>query len=141
MHENIRLSSSDFRAEINRVLGIPEQHCVDTYSMVESNGWLIQCPEGHYFHMPYAYFKPFVLDEKLNPVKIGERGRFAFLDASALSYPGFIITNDQVRLLEKCPVCNRFGPVLDPEIRREAVKDNPGCADDVIRLFIADQSI
>jgi long-chain-fatty-acid---luciferin-component ligase len=139
IHENIRLSSSDFRAEIHQVLGIPDRHCIDTYGMVESNGWMVQCPEGHYFHIPYSYFKPFVLDENLNPLKNGEWGRFAFLDASALSYPGFILTGDQVRLLEKCPVCDRSGPVLEPEIKRVTVQDDPGCAEDLKRLFIAAQ--
>lgn len=135
IYEHTRISDSEFRAEVSEVLGIPDKYCVDAYGMVESNGWMIQCPEGHYFHIPYSYFKPLVLDENLKPVKAGEVGRFAFLDASALSYPGFIFTGDQVRMLEKCPVCDRPGPVLEPEIRRLPGQEDRGCAEELRRLF------
>jgi hypothetical protein len=135
IHEYERLPISSFRAEVYEVLGIPEKYCLDVYGMVEGNGWMINCPEGHYLHIPHSYFKPLVLDDALKPVKPGESGRFAFMDASALSYPGFILTGDQVRLLEKCPVCDRPGPVLEPEIRRAAGQDDRGCAGEVRRMF------
>jgi phenylacetate-coenzyme A ligase PaaK-like adenylate-forming protein len=137
IHENERLTVSDFRAEVQEILGIPEKYCLDVYAMVECNGCLITCPEGHYLHVPYSFLKPLVLDETLMPVPTGEWGRFAFLDALALSYPGFIVTGDQVRLLEKCPVCDRPGPVLEPEIKRAAGQDDRGCAGEIRRLFSA----
>jgi phenylacetate-coenzyme A ligase PaaK-like adenylate-forming protein len=139
IHERERMSSSDFRLEVQEVLGIPERYCVDAYGMVESNGWMIQCPEGHYLHAPYSYFKPMVLDSALKPAPPGEPGRFAFLDASALSYPGFILTGDQVRMLEKCPACDRPGPVLDPEVRRITGQEERGCAEEVRRMFFFDK--
>jgi long-chain-fatty-acid---luciferin-component ligase len=137
IHEQERLPVFDFRAEVEEILGIPGKYCLDVYGMVEGNGWMIQCPEGHYLHVPYSFFKPFVLDESLMPVPTGEWGRFAFLDALALSYPGFIVTGDQVRLLEKCPVCDRPGPVLEPEIKRAAGQDDRGCAGEMRKLFSA----
>jgi hypothetical protein len=61
---------------------------------------MVQCPEGHYLHVHYTYYKPLVLDDNLVLAGYGEWGRFAFLDASAQSYPGFIISGDRVRLFE-----------------------------------------
>ena len=53
----------DFRKEVEEVLGIPERCCLDIYGMVEGNGWAVHCPEGHYLHVPYSFYKPIVLDE------------------------------------------------------------------------------
>ncbi|MCU0851095.1 MAG: hypothetical protein MUC80_07505, partial [Candidatus Thermoplasmatota archaeon] len=51
------ITSSEFRTEVNKVLGISERLVFDVYSMVEGNGWMIHCPEGHYLHVPYTYYK------------------------------------------------------------------------------------
>ena len=140
IYENERLPVSTFRDEVYEILGIPGQYCLDVYGMVESNGWMVQCPEGHYLHVPYSFFKPLILNDALQPVQPGQWGRFAFLDASALSYPGFILTGDQARMLERCPVCNRPGPVLEPEIKRAYGQDDRGCAIEVRRMFTTGQS-
>jgi len=139
IHEHERLPADRFRELVEQVLGIPPRYCLDIYGMVEGNGWMIQCPEGHYLHVPWSYFMPMVLDEKLQPVPGGEWGRFAFLDASASSYPGFILTGDRARLLDKCPVCSRPGPVLDPEISRLAGQAGRGCGEEVRRMFAVNQ--
>jgi Acyl-protein synthetase, LuxE len=135
VRENIRLPVKDFRKQVDDVLGIPEASCFDLYAMVEGNGWMVQCPEGHYLHLPYTYYKPFVLNEDLMPTEYGELGRFAFLDALAESYPGFIITGDQVRMYEHCPVCDRPGPVLEPEIHRATGEEVRGCAEELRRAL------
>src|SRR5659263_584900 len=141
VRENIRLPVKDFRRQVYDVLGIPEASCLDLYGMVEGNGWMVQCPEGHYLHLPYTYYKPFVLDEDLMPTGYGESGRFAYLDALAESYPGFIITGDQVRMYEHCPVCNRPGPVLEPEIHRAKGEEVRGCAEEVRRALTRNFSV
>jgi hypothetical protein len=141
VRENIRLPVKDFRKQVDDVLGIPEASCFDAYGMVEGNGWMVQCPEGHYLHLPYTYYKPFVLDEDLMPTGYGESGRFAFLDALAGSYPGFIITGDRVRMLEHCPVCDRPGPVLEPEIHRAKGEEVRGCAEEVRRALTRNFSV
>jgi acyl-protein synthetase LuxE len=97
---------------------------------------MVQYREGHYLHAPYTYYKPLVLDDELIPMGYGERGRFAFLDALARSYPGFIMSGDRVRLLEHCPVCDRPGPVLEPEIQRAKGEEVRGCAED-LRMILA----
>ena len=99
---------------------------------------MLQCPEGHYLHAPYTYYKPLVLDDDLTPIGYGEWGRFAFLDAIAQSYPGFIISGDRVRLLEHCPVCDRPGPVLEPEVERAKGEEVRGCAEEVRRVIAQD---
>jgi hypothetical protein len=138
IHEQIRMTSTSFRKIVKDVLGIPEKFCLDAYGMVEGNGWMVQCPEGHYLHLPYSYFKPIVLDDEFNQIGFGETGRFAFLDAIAMSYPGFITTGDKVKLLEHCPVCDRPGPVLDPEVKRVKGAEIRGCAEEMRSMMTRD---
>jgi long-chain-fatty-acid---luciferin-component ligase len=138
VYENERITSADLRRLANDVLGIRDEHCLDVYGMVEGNGWMVQCPEGHYLHIPTSYYRPMVLDDEFKPLGYGQWGRFAFLDGAALSYPGFIITGDVARLLERCPVCDRIGPVLEPEIRRASGEEMRGCAEEVRRMVATD---
>jgi long-chain-fatty-acid---luciferin-component ligase len=135
IYEDKRMPQADFRKQVEDTLGIPGTHCLDAYGMVEGNGWMMQCPEGHYFHIPHTYYKPLVLDDDFTPMGYGEWGRFAFLDATAQSYPGFIISGDRVRLLERCPVCDRPGPVLEPEIQRASGEEVRGCAEELRRIL------
>ncbi|HIG99497.1 MAG TPA: hypothetical protein HA258_02845 [Thermoplasmata archaeon] len=139
-YEGVRVPVVDFRKQVEKILGIPEKFCVDLYGMVEGNGWLTHCPEGHYLHAPYNYYKPMVLDNENKPMGYGEWGRYAFLDAAAFSYPGFLMTGDKVRMLEHCPVCDRPGPVLEPEIKRAAGEEIRGCAEEVRRMLSVDLS-
>jgi phenylacetate-coenzyme A ligase PaaK-like adenylate-forming protein len=138
IHEAKRMPVDDFRKQMEEVLGVKPKHCLDGYGMVEGNGWMIHCPEGHYLHIPNSYFHPLVLDDEFKPVGYGEYGRFAFLDASTFSYPGFIISGDRVRMLEHCPVCDRPGPVLEPEVTRASGKEMRGCAEELRRMISAD---
>jgi hypothetical protein len=132
------ITSTEFRTEVNKVLGISEKWVFDVYSMVEGNGWMIHCPEGHYLHVPYSYYKALVLDKEFKPTGYGEWGRFAFLDGISTSHPSFVITGDQVKLLEHCPVCDRPGPVLEPEVQRAKGEDIRGCAEEVRRMLSKD---
>jgi len=138
IQEHSRITVNEFRKQVKEVLGIPGKYCLDIYGMVEGNGWMVHCPEGHYLHVPYSYYKPMVLDEEFKQVGYDELGRFAFLDAAAMSYPGFIVTGDQVRLLERCPVCERPGPVLEPEIKRAEGEEIRGCAEEMRKMLSSD---
>jgi len=140
VHESKRMPMEVFREKVEKYLGIPHYQCLDLYSMVESNGFMTQCPEGHYLHIPHNYFHPLVLDENNQPVAYGESGKFAFLDPLARSYPGFIFTGDQVKLLERCPVCQREGPVLAPEVTRMGGEEIRGCAEEMRRMLLSDLS-
>ncbi len=134
------MTHEEYRNEIKKVLGIPGKFVLDVYSMVEGNGWMIHCPEGHYLHVPYGHYKAFVVDEESKPVEYGEWGRFAFLDGISTSHPSFIITGDEVKLLEHCPVCDRPGPVLEPVVKRAKGEDIRGCAEEVRRMLTKDFS-
>jgi phenylacetate-coenzyme A ligase PaaK-like adenylate-forming protein len=138
VHESKRIPVADFRKQMKDVLGINPEYCLDLYGMVEGNGWNVHCPEGHYLHIPYTYYHPMVLDDEFKPVGYGKWGRFAFLDGSTFSYPGFIISGDKVRMLEHCPVCDRPGPVLEPEVTRASGKEMRGCAEELRKMISAD---
>jgi hypothetical protein len=138
IQEDHRMPFEDFRKRMQEVLGINTEYCLDLYGMVEGNGWMVQCQEGHYLHIPYAYYHPLVLDDEFKPLGYGEWGRFAFLDGSTFSYPGFIISGDKVRMLEHCPVCDRPGPVLEPEVTRASGKEMRGCAEELRHMISMD---
>jgi hypothetical protein len=138
VYEDKRMPVADFRKKVEELLGIRPEHCLDFYGMVEGNGWMTHCPEGHYLHVPHSYYHAMVLDEEMKPISYGEYGRFAFLDGSAFSYPGFIVSGDRVKLLEHCPVCDRPGPVLEPEIKRASGEEIRGCAEEMRKMLAAD---
>ncbi|PNX48676.1 MAG: hypothetical protein BV457_03225 [Thermoplasmata archaeon M9B1D] len=138
IEENHRMPLEDFRKRMQEVLGINTEYCLDLYGMVEGNGWMVQCQEGHYLHIPYTYYHPMILDENSKPLEYGKWGRFAFLDGSTFSYPGFIISGDKSRMLEHCPVCDRPGPVLEPEVTRISGKEMRGCAEELRRMISMD---
>ena len=124
--ENKRTPEETFRKKVEQVLGIPEQRYHDVYAMSECSSVFLSC-EGHYKHIP-PVIVPLVLDEDLNPIGYDQVGRFAFIDPLPESYPGFIITGDRVKILERCPACNREGPVLDVEVTRLPGVEGRGCA-------------
>jgi hypothetical protein len=136
--DNERIEPAGFRKRVEEILGVPETNCLDGYGMVEMNAGFLTCPEGHYYHIPETTLKPVILDKNLMPAGYGESGRFAFLDALAGSYPGFIITGDTARLLEHCPACDRTGPVLDQGIGRASSEEVRGCAEEMRTIFEQD---
>jgi long-chain-fatty-acid---luciferin-component ligase len=138
MSEFKRISSTDFRKRIDETLGIPETRYFDYYGMVEISGSCITCSEGHYFHLPYTYLKPLVIDRNLEPAGYDEWGRFAFLDGLPGSYPGFILTGDLVRMRERCPACDRPGPVLEQSVQRAPSEEIRGCTEVVLQILQQD---
>jgi len=124
--EGNRAPEEAFRKKVEDILGIPQQKYHDVYAMSECSSVFMSC-EGHYKHIPPVIY-PIVLDDDLQQLGYNESGRFAFIDPLPTSYPGFIITGDHVKLLERCPVCNREGPVLDIEVTRMPGVEGRGCA-------------
>lgn len=110
---------------ISEVFKAPADFIVDGYSMTEINGLLARCEHGR-FHLP-PVVEPVILDENLIPQEGKDlKGAFGFLDPFALSYPGFIISGDNVRLLdEKCP-CGMYGPAFT-ELGRSPGREIKGC--------------
>ncbi len=124
--EEKRTPEEILRKKVEVNLGIPQHHFHDVYAMSECSSVFLSC-DKHYKHIPPVII-PFVLDEELNPIGYNKFGRFAFIDPLPISYPGFIITGDRVKLLEHCPGCNRDGPVLDIEVTRLPGAEGRGCA-------------
>lgn len=124
--EDKRTPEETFREKVENVLGIPQNRFHDVYAMSECSSVFLSC-EGHYKHVPPTII-PLVLDENLNSIGYDKIGRFAFIDPIPISYPGFIITGDKVKLIERCPICKRKGPVLDIEVSRLPGVEGRGCA-------------
>ena len=123
---NAPMSEKEFRGLMKERLGIPDENCRDFYGMSECSCPFPGC-EGHYKHIPHSVIYPMVLDEDLKPLGYGKYGRFAFLDPLPISYPGFIITGNGVRILESCPSCDREGPVIEPDVSRMGGEEARGC--------------
>lgn len=117
----------DLYERLESVLGIPSANCRDVYGMSEKVFAFPSC-EGHYYHIPYTVIQPYVLDDNLDSVGYGESGRWAFIDAVPNTYPGYIMTEDKVKLLETCPVCDRPGPVISPPVSRMPGLEEAGCS-------------
>ncbi|MDD4986036.1 MAG: hypothetical protein PHQ43_09645 [Dehalococcoidales bacterium] len=106
-------------------LNIPPQMVLEGYSMTEINTLMLCCEYGR-FHIP-PLVEPVIFDKELNPFGGKDlKGAFGFLDPLAVSYPGFIISGDQVRFVAgECP-CGLTGPAIT-EIGRQPGGEIKGC--------------
>lgn len=98
------LSREEFNQECMEYLGVEPSQIRDIYALVESNVVAIDDEYG------VKHVSPFIHFSVRNPKKIneevadGEVGQLAILDPLARSTPGFMLTEDLVRLLpEKSP--------------------------------------
>lgn len=112
--------------QAGQALAIPADHIIDTYSTTELNCVFMTCSQGHY-HIP-PLVEPVVLDEAYTgrPGTPG-RGILGLLDPFALSYPGFIVTQDQVDLARGVCACGLAGWHLRGEIHRAPGVQPKGC--------------
>ena len=120
-----KVTEETFANRVEKILGIPKENYRDAYGMSEMNGLALSC-EARYKHL-CEWIYPQVLDDDLEPVGFGEWGRFAFLDPAGNGYPGFIMSGDRVRMLERCPKCDKTGIVLEAEITRMSGAEARGC--------------
>jgi len=120
-----RISEAELVELICRTFGVSPSAVSDGYSMTEINGIMQKCLRGRY-HVP-PFLEPIVYDEELTPRRGPDvRGALGFVDPFALSYPGFVLTGDNVRLLRTpCP-CGLPGPTI-LAIDRSPGKDVKGC--------------
>ena len=103
------LSRVDFENECMEYLGVKKSQIRDIYALVESNVIAIDDEHGVKHVSPFIHFSvrdPKQLDQE---VAIGETGQLAILDPLAISTPGFILTEDLVRLLPKESESGRSG--------------------------------
>ncbi len=110
---------------IAEAFGMPVTSVVDAYSMAEIHGVVPRCEHGRY-HVP-PMIEPMVVDEAMQPMSGKDlTGTFAFLDPFALSYPGFIVTGDRVRMIDEPCACGAHGPAFT-EIGRASGREVKGC--------------
>jgi len=124
--EGQKIERSELVGMIKDAFDISERHIIEGFSMTEMNMAIVRCHEGRY-HLP-PLSEPALFDEALLPIE-GEdiTGAFGFLDPFATSYPGFIITGDNVHLVrEDCP-CGLKGTAIVGEVTRSAGREVKGC--------------
>ena len=124
--EGEKMAKADLLQLIEAAFGLKGDSAIEGYSMIEMNTMMTCCSEAR-FHIP-PLIEPIVFDEDLLPKPgAGHRGTFGFLDPFALSYPGFLISGDEISLWQgECP-CGRKGYAIDGEIQRVPGKEVKGC--------------
>lgn len=110
-------------------LGLRDESIRDFFNMVELNTVLPEC-EYHVKHVPPWLHVDLFEPTTLRPAKSGELGLLSYLDPTATSYPGFVLTDDFCRVTledgQRC-ACGRRGPGIDI-IRRVNKGESRGCA-------------
>jgi Acyl-protein synthetase, LuxE len=122
-----RIERPALDALIEAALGVPPERVLEAYAMVELNTPLMRCGAGRY-HVP-PILEPCLFDEALQPIGPGAdvTGTFGFMDPTATSYPAFVVTGDETRLVhEPCP-CGLAGASLLGEVRRAPGSEMRGC--------------
>ena len=107
--------------------GIQDGRIRDAFNMVELNTVLPECKCGSK-HVP-LWVDAFIID--LENYKVAERekeGLLVFLDASASSYPGFVMSGDlgRIRYVDDCP-CGKKGVCIEITRRINTIESR-GCA-------------
>jgi hypothetical protein len=96
---------------IERATGVKKQFVIEAYSMTEIGAIMMKCEEGR-FHVP-PHLETVILNDALEPVADRDAaGILGVMDPFAVSYPGFLITGDNVhRVSGACP-CGIGGDTL-----------------------------
>jgi len=122
------LSRQEFNQECIEYLGVEKSQIRDIYGLVESNLMAIDDEHGEKHVSPYGHFSvrdPKQLDRE---VAVGETGQLAILDPLARSTPGFILTEDLVRLLPGESASGRSGQRMQYIMRLPESKEFGCCA-------------
>ena len=120
------LDTTGFRAEVSRLLNMPETRIRDVFNQVELNSAFFECQEFEKHVPPWVW--PVVRDPlTLLPLPDGEVGLLSYADASADGYPGIIIGDDLGVVTRGRCKCGLEG-VRMSVIRRLEKEGNKGCA-------------
>lgn len=116
-----------FDAELSSALSLPTKQIRDSFNMVELNTVLLEC-EHKNLHIPPWLSVSARRPADLTALPNGDPGILAFLDPTANSYPGFILSDDIGVVFEavNCE-CGRSSDVLKI-IRRLNTMEARGCA-------------
>jgi hypothetical protein len=120
-----RISREALLSLMSSAFHLPSERIMEGYSMTEINAFMLRCDHGR-FHIP-PFIEPVILDDSLSILEGSElKGIFGFLDPLAITYPGFIISGDEVRYVEGECECGLAGPALT-EIGRAQAREIKGC--------------
>lgn len=120
-----RIPEDQLLSMISHTFGLPKEAILEGYSMTEINGLLPKCQEGR-FHLP-PYLEALTLDEELNVQSQNQSvGTLAILDPFAVSYPGFLITGDNVSLSHTSCPCGLDGSSI-LQVERAPGREVKGC--------------
>jgi len=110
---------------IERATGVKKQFVIDGYSMTEIGAIMLKCDEDR-FHVP-PHLETIILDDALDPVDGDDiTGILGVMDPFAVSYPGFLITGDNVhRSRTLCP-CGLGGETI-LSVSRASGAEVKGC--------------
>ncbi|MCL1051034.1 hypothetical protein L2755_15560 [Shewanella abyssi] len=122
------MSRAEFNQECIEYLGVRAEQIRDIYALVESNVIAIDDENGVKHVSPFVHFSvrdPKNLDKE---VKVGDIGQLAILDPLSRSTPGFILTEDLIRLLPKTDESGRSGQRMQYVMRLPESKEFGCCA-------------
>ncbi|BDA73875.1 acyl-protein synthetase [Calothrix sp. PCC 7716] len=106
------ISRVDFDNECIEYLGVEKSQIRDMYALVESNVVAIDDEYGVKHVSPFIHFSVRNPKQLNKEVEEGETGQLAILDPLSISTPGFILTEDLVRLVHKESDFGRSGQRL-----------------------------
>lgn len=107
-------------------LGISKENVRDIFNMVELNTVIFECQEKRK-HLPPWLDVTARQPSDLSVLPMGKSGLLAYLDPTALSYPGFILSDDFGYVDTGTCACGRHGRFMCIE-RRIARIEERGCA-------------
>ena len=129
-----KLSRPDLEELLSSTFSVPKENIRDVYGATELISSCWEClhykdgqPVKNMHVAPWMYL--ILLDpDTLEPTKEGEPGRAAFLDFGWYAHPGFILTDDILRIVSQdgC-ACGKPGQVIEFVDRVKGVGDR-GCA-------------
>jgi len=123
--ENERISREQLLAYTEDRLGFQPHQMHEGYGQSESNSHFNRCSHGRFHVTPLVM--PLLLDANQDLLPQGGKGRFGFCDPFITSYPGFIISGDEVELIDqRCP-CGLSGPAIVGEVSRAQGQEIRGC--------------
>lgn len=121
------ISALAFRATAMHTLNIHDESQVrDSFNMVELNTVLNECEHHRKHVLPWLIVQS--RDPETNEVlPDGETGVLCFMDAGALSYPCFIMSEDFGRVYNSVCTCGRHGGTFEITRRMTRIEQR-GCA-------------
>lgn len=122
-----RIERDAFDARARAAFGLDDTSQVrDAFNQVELNTVFIECA-AHRKHVPPWVYAAARDPDRFAVLPAGQVGVLSYLDASATSYPSFIVTDDVGEVSEGTCPCGRIGTTLQVHRRLVSVAQR-GCA-------------